>query len=125
MGPTDPVEDLIPGSRFHLDFGFMRASSESFKKQLGATRVVTSYDDYNSYLLITDAKTRYTWIFLTASKDPPCDIVTRFLKTFGLKSVYRSLRMDQGGELWRSSAVDRRRLKNCLVRDPSSSSRLL
>jgi hypothetical protein len=105
MGPTASVDDLLPGSHFHLDFGFMRASSDNFQKQKGATRVVTSYDDYNSYLLITCAKTRYTWGFLTASKDPPCTIVQTFLKQFGLKNGYRALRMDQGGELWRSAAL--------------------
>ena len=79
MGPTTSVEHLLPGSRFHLDFGFMRASSQSYVKITGATRVVNSYDGYNSYLLITDAKTRYTWVFLTATKEPPTQVVHTFL----------------------------------------------
>jgi hypothetical protein len=83
----------------------MRASSESFQKKQGASQVVTSHDDFNSYLLITDAKPRYTWVFPTASKDPPCNIVKAFLEKFGLKCGYRGLRMDQGGELWRSAAL--------------------
>ena len=82
MGQTTSVADLLPGSRFHLDFGFMRASSQSFQKQVGAPRIVNSYDGYNSYLLITDAKTRFTWVFLTATKSPPVDIVQKFLTTF-------------------------------------------
>ena len=68
MGPISPVDHLLPGSRFHLDFGFMRASSDSFHKTPGASHVVDSYDGYNSYLLITDAKTRFTWVFLATSK---------------------------------------------------------
>jgi hypothetical protein len=103
MGHTVSVDDLLPGSHFHLDFGFMRASSDSNLKQPGATRVVSLYDNYNAYLLITDAKTRYTWVFLTASKYPPCNIVKVFLAQFGLKNGYRALRMDQGGKLWCSA----------------------
>jgi hypothetical protein len=105
MGPTVSVDTLLPGSRFHLDFGFMRASSESYQKKQGASRVTTSHDDFNSYLLITDAKTCYTWVFPTTSKNPPCNIVKIFLEKFGLKSGYRGLRMDQGGKLWRSTAL--------------------
>ena len=105
MGPTTSVEHLLPGSRFHLDFGFMRASSQSYVKITGATRVVNSYDGYNSYLLITDAKTRYTWVFLTATKEPPTQVVNTFLNTNGLKTGYRALRIDQGGELWRSDTL--------------------
>ena len=66
---------------------------------------MNSYDGYNSYLLITDAKTRFTWVFLTATKSPPVDIVHKFLTTFGLRDGYRALRVDQGGELWRSDAL--------------------
>ena len=83
----------------------MRASSQSFQKQVGAPRIVNSYDGYNSYLLITDAKTRFTWVFLTATKSPPVDIVHKFLTTFGLRDGYRALRVDQGGELWRSDCL--------------------
>ena len=104
-GLTSAVGDLLPGSCFHLDFGFMRASSDSYKQLKGATRVVSSYDGYSSYLLITDAKTRYTWVFLTASKDPPVAIVQHFLTTYGLTKGYRALCLDQGGELWRSDAL--------------------
>ena len=105
MGPISPVDHLLPGSRFHLDFGFMRASSDSFHKTPGASRVVDSYDGYNSYLLITDAKTRFTWVFLTTSKAPPIDLVKTFLLQNGLPTGYRALRLDQGGELWRSAAL--------------------
>ena len=103
MGATVSSDHLSASSRFHLDFGFMRASSDAFTQQAGATRIVESHDGYNSYLLIVDAKTRYTWIFLTASKAPPIDHVSSFLKAFGLPSGYRAVRVDQGGELWRSA----------------------
>ena len=83
----------------------MHASSQSFVKLIGATRVVNTYDGYNSYLLITDAKTRYTWVFLTATKEPPTKLVNTFLDTNGLKAGYRALRIDQGGELWRSDSI--------------------
>jgi transposase InsO family protein len=86
-----------------MDFGFMRASSDAFTQQAGATRIVESHDGYNSYLLIVDAKTRCTWIFLTASKAPPVDHVSCFLNAFGLASGYRAVHVDQGGELWRSA----------------------
>ena len=102
MGPTTSVEHLLPGSCFHLDFGFMRASSQSLTKITGATRVVNSHDGYNSYLLITDAKTRYTWVFLTATKEPSAEIVNTFLNTKGLRTGYHALCIDHGGELWQS-----------------------
>ena len=70
MGPTSDFANILCGSRFHLDFGFMRASSVTFGKTKG-DRVVTSYDGFNSYFLITDAKSAHGWVFLTASKSPP------------------------------------------------------
>jgi hypothetical protein len=52
---------LLPGTRFHLDFGFIRASSADFGVTMG-NRVVTSYDGNKSYLIIVCAKTRHTWV---------------------------------------------------------------
>ena len=99
MGPATAISELLPGSRFHLDFGFMRASSDTFLKSPQATRVVLSHDGFSSYLLIADAYSRFTWVFLTASKDAPVSIVTKFLSIHGRKSGYRGIRVDQGGEL--------------------------
>ena len=107
LGPTSRATDLIPGSRFHLDFGFMRASSNTFLKTKTGTRVVQSRDGFTSYLIIADAVTRYTWVFLTASKDPPLALVSRFLQEHGLKTGYRAIRVDQGGELCTSDAIRR------------------
>jgi len=81
----------------------MRASSEEYMPQKDVTRVVESYDGYKTYLLITDAKTRYTWVYLSKTKEPPVDFLRAFLDQYGLDSGYRAVRLDQGGELWRSS----------------------
>jgi hypothetical protein len=105
MGPTAATDALLPGTRFHLDFGFMRASSDKYKPIKNAPRIVTSIDGFNAYILITDAATRYTWCFLTISKAPPVKIIDNFLKKHGLTSNSRYLRMDQGGELWSSFAL--------------------
>jgi hypothetical protein len=43
------------GSEFFMDFGFLRASSDNFRRPDKTTdRVVTSYDGYCAYLLIMD-----------------------------------------------------------------------
>jgi hypothetical protein len=99
-GPITDTALLLPGTRFHLDFGFIRASSADFGVST-VNRVVTSYDGNNSYLLIVCAKTRQTWVFCQASKLPPIFIIGRFLALNGLKSGPHYLYMDQGGELWR------------------------
>jgi len=66
--------------RFYMDYGFMRASTANFSQPHKSTdRVVRSYDGYSSYLLIIDEASRYVWVFLTASKDPPLDLITAFL----------------------------------------------
>jgi hypothetical protein len=43
--------------------------------------------------------------FCQASKSPPIFIVENFLVLNGLKSGPHFLRMDQGGELWRSNEL--------------------
>ena len=80
----------------------MRASTANFsQRHKGTDRVVRSYDGYSSYLLIIDKASRYVWVFLTASKDPPLDLITAFLQQHGHKDG-GSIRTDQGGELARS-----------------------
>ena len=83
----------------------MRASSDTFLKSKTGTRIVLSHDGFTSYLIIADAITRYTWIFLTVTKDPPLQLVSRFLQEHGLKQGYRAIRVDQGGELCTSAAL--------------------
>ncbi len=88
--------------RFYMDFGFMRASNSEYSRpQKGKDRIVRSYDGFTSYLLIIDEATWYVWVFLTASKDPPLDIVSEFLHHHGHKDG-GSILTHQGGELARS-----------------------
>ena len=105
MGPTVSTCALLPATRFHVDFGFMRASSSQYRPIKDAPRVVTSIDGFNAYLLIADAKTRYTFAFPTVSKAPPDELLDSFLAKHGLTEGSRFLRMDQGGELWRSALI--------------------
>jgi hypothetical protein len=89
---------------FYMDFGFMRASTMDYARPNKSTdRVVSSYDGYTSYLLIIDEASRYGWVFLTKSKDPPLYIVWAFLRLHG-HADGGSIRTDQGGELASSFA---------------------
>ena len=61
---------------FYMDFGFMRASTSDHARPNKSTdRVVSSYDEYTSYLPVIDEASMMAWVFLTKSKDPPIDIV--------------------------------------------------
>ncbi len=51
-------------------------------------------------MLIVDEASRYIWVFLTKSKEPPLDIIDRFLDRFGHRNG-GSIHSDQGGELAR------------------------
>jgi hypothetical protein len=61
-------------------------------------RVVASWDGYSSYLLIVDEASRYIWVFLTKSKEPPLDIIDTFLDHCDHELV-GSICTDQGGKL--------------------------
>ena len=106
--PPEPINDnddiiiknAIPGQYFHMDFGFVRGSKYTIKQETGHT--ITSKDGYNSYLVIVDRATRYTWIFLTKTKEPPVNIVRKVLRKFKCKSPHRAVRVDQGKELGNS-----------------------
>ena len=90
------------GERFHMDFGFVRGEDhKEYNSKL--RRFITSIDGFNSYLIIVDSFTRYTWIYLTSTKEPPIDLVSQFLDDHGLKIGPRFIRTDQGGELFKSS----------------------
>ncbi len=56
------------------------------------------------YLLIVDEASHFVWIFLTASKDPPLNIIRAFLTQHG-HSKGGSVRTDQGGKLARCLAL--------------------
>jgi hypothetical protein len=104
MGANSDTDPLLPVTRFHLDFGFIRASSADFGVSAG-NHIVTSFDGNNTYLLIVCAKSRHTWIFCQASKSPPIFIIERFLAMHGLKTGSRFLHMDKVGDLWRSQQL--------------------
>ena len=90
--------------RFYMDYGFMRASTSDYSRpQKGRARVVRSCDGFTSYLLIIDEASRYVWVFLTANKEPPLDIISEFLRHHGHDNG-GCIRTDQGGELARSIA---------------------
>ena len=95
---------LLPGQRFLMDFGFMRASTHDYATpNIETDRVVESFDGYVAYLIIVDETSKFVWIFLRKSKEPPIDLVSHFLQMYGRRSG-GVIRCDQGGELARSSA---------------------
>jgi hypothetical protein len=104
-GPVQDTAPLVNGQRYHIDFGFMRASLQMYMKRDGAARVVTSFDGYNAYFIIVNAKSRYTWVFPTVSKAPPVKLLSTFLHKYGADAKPCTIRMDQGGELWHSTAI--------------------
>ena len=61
-------------------------------------------------MLIVDEKSKYSWIFLTKSKNPPVDLVRLFMKQFGNEDG-GVIRVDQGGELARSDVFRTTMLK--------------
>ena len=99
---TTHITTTARGQMFHMDFGFVRGSA--FKSINEKGKIVTSRDGYNSYLIIVDSYTRYTWIYLSSSKHPPLTIVKQFLDRYGIQNgTLRQVRCDQGGELAKSS----------------------
>jgi deoxyuridine 5'-triphosphate nucleotidohydrolase len=92
--------DAKPGQHFHMDFGFVRGSGFMEKDEDG--RTLTSIDGYNSYLIIIDRATRYTWTFLTKSKEPPIEQARAILKKFKTQHPHKTVRTDQGKELGKS-----------------------
>jgi hypothetical protein len=88
--------------RYYMDFGFMHASTSDYSRpQKGKDRVVHLYDGFTLYLLIVDEATRYVWVLLTPSKEPPLDIISEFLHHHGHEDG-GSIRTNQGGKLARS-----------------------
>jgi len=109
-----------PGQGFHMDFGFVRGSDYKRKEDDG--RIITSRDGYNSYLIIVDSFSSYTWVMLSKTKDPPLSFVTDFLMTHGNKKcpIIR-VRTDQGGELWKSAAFQEVIQKSRSILEPTGS----
>lgn len=92
------------GQRFYMDFAFMRASADDYgRRSKEKDRVIRSFDGYTSHLVIVDEVSRYVWVFLTKSKEPPVDLIRAFLKIHG-RDDGGLIRTDQGGELANSAA---------------------
>ena len=90
--------------RYYMNYGFMHSSTSDYScPQKGKDRVVRSYNGFTSYLLIINKTSRYVWVFLTATKEPPLDIVSEFLRHHGHEDG-GCICTDQGGELARSLA---------------------
>jgi hypothetical protein len=84
--------------RWLMDFGFLRASTTDFSRpDKSRDRVVTSFVGYNAYLIIVDEYTKYVWVYLCVSKDPPIALIELHLDQFGTRGIH--IRCDQGGEL--------------------------
>ena len=80
----------------------MRSSTSQYAKpNKKDDRGVLSYDGYSSYLLVVDEASRYIWVFLTNTKEPPLDLIDTFLTRYR-HAHGGSIRTDQGGELARS-----------------------
>ena len=78
-------------------FGVLTASAESYARpNKEDDQVVTSFDGFNSYLLIGDEVSRHVWVFWYKSKEPPIDTVSQFLAVFGLNNG-GVMRCDHGG----------------------------
>jgi hypothetical protein len=100
----NPQRAMATKQRFFMDFGFMRASRSDYRSpKLGLDRVVECFEGYSAYLIIVDEFSRYVWVFLRKSKQPPVDLVKTFLTIHG-SPTGGAIRTDQGGELARSSA---------------------
>jgi hypothetical protein len=85
-----PLKGCHPSSardkaqRFYMDFGFLRALTLDYTlPDPKRDRVITSFDGYNSYLLVVDDYTKYVWVFLCKSKEPPIQVAEVFLKANG------------------------------------------
>lgn len=94
--------DSNPGQRFHMDFGFVHASEYKPKQEFSST--ITFVDGFDSYIIIVEQVTRYTWMFLTTSMSPPINIAQRILHKFKSGDTHCTVRTDQGKELGRSAA---------------------
>jgi hypothetical protein len=82
-----------------MDFEFICSSTSDYSRPTTSTnRVIFSYDGYSSYLIVINEASRYIWIFLAASKEPPITIVWEFLTQHGHDNS-GCIQMDQGSKL--------------------------
>ncbi len=80
------------------------SASDHSRPDKSKDRNVQSFDGYSSYLLIVDEASQFVWIFLTASKEPPLNIIREFLTQHG-HSNGGSMHINQGGKLARCSTL--------------------
>jgi hypothetical protein len=95
---------LHPGQHLHMDFSFLQGSAFAAKTKDG--QLITSIDGFRSYLIIVDRATRYKWVFLTTTRNPPLKEITSVISKYKhlTKSLHCTVRTDQGGELGKSNA---------------------
>jgi hypothetical protein len=74
------------GAKFFMDFGFMRALADDYKRpDKKMDCIILSYG-HSAYLVIVDSDSCRVRTFLTSSKDPPLHILTAFMKKFSQNS---------------------------------------
>jgi len=97
----------------------MKGSGYSTTDKDGHT--ITSIDEYRAYLIIVDRHSRFTWTFLTKSKAPPLEIITTFLKQHGQPDLpHKTIRTDEGGELWYCQAFRQTVLQAGYLLEPTA-----
>jgi hypothetical protein len=115
-----PSRAVTRKQRFFMDFGFLRASQFDYSRpDRTKDRVVTSFDGYNSYLVIVDEFTKYVWVYLCVSKEPPLAMIHLHLDQFGGKSGI--IRCDKGGELAHCAAFVTQMAERGYVVEPTGS----
>jgi hypothetical protein len=86
LGPTSTATDPIPGSRFHLDFGFMRAKSVKHvpQNQNSHPRCSITMTDLHLTVCLLTLLHVTRGVFLSRPKTPPFQLVSEFLQEHGL-----------------------------------------
>jgi hypothetical protein len=86
-----------------MELGFMWASRSDYRSPcLGLDHVVECFEGFSAYLIVVDEASRYVWVFLQKSKEPPVDLICKFLALHG-SPAGGVIRTDLGGELARST----------------------
>jgi hypothetical protein len=80
----DPEKAPAPKMRLFMDVGFMYSLRPNYRSpRLGLNRVVECFEGYSAYLIIVDKASRYVWVLLRKSKEPPTNLVLAFLAIHG------------------------------------------
>ena len=81
------LPDTLPGQHFHINFGFVRSTDFKVPTEKGKGPTLTSIDAKNSYCLIVDHATRFMWVHLSNTKQPPTEPVRMVLRKVGNKQT--------------------------------------